>query len=211
MASTLASTTSQQPVQANLPAQGSQPIQTQPVQTSQTQQAGSSSTQLPAQQPPTNPPQQTSTQDMSSVGGSKFPTPDSFNGKADELTGGSKAREFLTKCDIYISVYNTAFPGDRDKARLVLFLCKDAAYAWAAPWIKALTDGQHPLHADTGDWGTSKRPSLLSSAWSIKKQQPLESWLNFVNQERSRNSPPSLESLRRKLNGMMRVKSLSIA
>ena len=75
----------------------------------------------------------------------KFPSPESFDGKPDSQ-GGSKAREFFAKCEIYFSFYDDQFKTDVNRSRFILFLCKDAAYAWASAYMAALGDTHHELY-----------------------------------------------------------------
>ncbi|KAG8841437.1 hypothetical protein FRB96_007733, partial [Tulasnella sp. 330] len=100
------------------------------------------------------------TQGMSNVAGFKFPTPAEFDGKSDESTGVSKAREFLVKVEIYVGVYSANFPSPVDKSRLILFLCKDAAFSWASLYMPAINNTNHKKQKFLEDWDGFKAAFL---------------------------------------------------
>ena len=80
-----------------------------------------------------------------SKSGFKFPPPNSFDGKPDTKTGGSKAREFYAKCEIYFSAYPDSFDTALKRSRFILYLCKDAAYTWASSYMGAIANSVHKL------------------------------------------------------------------
>lgn len=110
---------------------------------------------------PSNPPSPAlSSVSMSSGTGFKFPQPKPFTGKPDEATGVIKSREFLAKCDIFFGFYKAQFKEDDTKTIFVLFLCEDAAYAWASVYIAAMGQEEHELHEVLKNWGTFKKAFL---------------------------------------------------
>lgn len=100
----------------------------------------------------------------------KFPSPEAFDGKSDSRSGGSKAREFYQKCEVFFSVYPDDFDTAIKKARFVLFLCKDSAYAWASAFMEALADSQNPLQTILTNHDNFKKAFLAQFA-SIDLEQ----------------------------------------
>ncbi|KAG8990587.1 hypothetical protein FRB94_013247 [Tulasnella sp. JGI-2019a] len=110
----------------------------------------------------------------------KFPPPESFNGKPD-AQGGSKAREFFVKCEIYFSFYNDQFKVDINRARFILFLCKDAAYTWASAYMAALGDSSHELHAILNS-ASKFKDAFLAQFSSINLVESATQELSRLNQ-----------------------------
>lgn len=97
---------------------------------------------------------------MSSGTGFKFPIPKPFTGKPDESTGVIKSREFLAKCELFFGFYNKQFDDDDKKSTFVLFLCEEAAYAWASVYIAAMGDKENDLHDVIKSWDSFKQAFL---------------------------------------------------
>lgn len=105
-----------------------------------------------------------------SSGGFKFPQPKAFDGKTDDLSGASKAREFISKCEIYFAHYDAEFKDHEVRARFVLFLCEESAYAWAAAYIDAMASKQGGLYDTAKKWEDFKK-AFLAQFSSIDQKQ----------------------------------------
>ncbi|KAG8983556.1 hypothetical protein FRB94_005491 [Tulasnella sp. JGI-2019a] len=112
--------------------------------------------------------------------GFKFPPPDAFNGKPDTKTGGSKAREFYAKCEIYFDTYSGAFDTDLKKSWFILYLCKEAAYAWALSYMGAISDSVHKLRPILED-GVKFKTVFLAQFSSIDPVQAATFKLNRLH------------------------------
>ncbi|KAG8971729.1 hypothetical protein FRB93_003230 [Tulasnella sp. JGI-2019a] len=110
----------------------------------------------------------------------KFPAPESFDGKPD-LQGGSKAREFFMKCEIYFSFYDDQFKVDTNRARFIPFLCKDAAYARASAYMAALEDSSHELHGVLNS-ASKFKDTFLAQFSSINLVESATQELSRLNQ-----------------------------
>ena len=97
---------------------------------------------------------------MSSGAGFKFPQPKPFTGKPDESTGIIKSREFLAKCELFFAFYDRQFDNDERKTTFVLFICEEAAYAWASVYITAMGVEGHELHDVIKNWAKFKKAFL---------------------------------------------------
>lgn len=118
---------------------------------------------------------------MSTPGGFKFPTPKAFDGKPDEFSGASRAREFVSKCELYFTFYTKEFSTDDMKVKFVLFLCEDAAYAWAAAYIGAISDTSSPLYGTTQKWDDFKK-AFLAQFSSVDQVQTATRQLTQLKQ-----------------------------
>ncbi|KAG8985144.1 hypothetical protein FRB94_003999 [Tulasnella sp. JGI-2019a] len=115
-----------------------------------------------------------------SKSGFKFPPPDTFDGKPDTKTGGSKAREFYVKCEIYFNAYSGAFDTDLKKSWFILYLCKEAAYAWASSYVGAISDSAHKLRPILED-GVKFKTAFLAQFSSIDPVQAAAFKLNRLH------------------------------
>ena len=97
---------------------------------------------------------------MATAPGYKFPLPDPFDGKSDDLSGGSKAREFMDKCEVFFSKHSGDFGNAEDKVRFTFMLLKDAAWPWAAALIPALSNNTHAQRGMVTNWATFKMAFL---------------------------------------------------
>lgn len=119
---------------------------------------------------------------MSTSSSFKFPQPKPFDGKPDELSGASKAREFMAKCLLYFGWYSTEFSSGEKKVKFVLFLCEDAAYTWAASYIDAISDSTNSLHGITQDWDKFKS-AFLAQFSSVDQEQTATRQLARLRQD----------------------------
>lgn len=119
---------------------------------------------------------------MSNTPAFKFPQPKPFDGKPDELSGASKAREFMAKCLLFFEWNSSAFTDDSAKVKFVLFLCEDAAYTWAASYIDAVSDSNNPLYAVTQKWVDFKA-AFLAQFSSVDQEQTATRQLARLRQD----------------------------
>ncbi|KAG9020478.1 hypothetical protein FRB95_004176, partial [Tulasnella sp. JGI-2019a] len=116
--------------------------------------------------------------------GFKFPPLDAFDGKPDTKTGGSKAREFYVKCEIYFDAYSGAFDTYLKRSWFILYLCKEAAYTWALSYMGAISDSTHKLRPILKD-GVKFKTAFLAQFSSIDPVQAATFKLNRLHHTRT--------------------------